>query len=159
MKIEVVRLTSDRATAKWLNMVFMEPSNLLALPEKNRTLHWISELYQRIYDNEVLALMPVVDNVSAGLFWGAPWEGGVYSVHQFIMPKFRGWTGFKLARACVDKAFEILPDSVTHLMGFTPVSNRAGCISASKAKFKDCGIMPCFHDNEDCKILVRYRHG
>ena len=157
MNIHVEQLGDSLATRHWVQLVFSEPSNLAALSEADRTPTFRRWLLEEIRQNKALALMPVVDNIAAGLFWGRPLEGNMYSVHQFVMPTHRkGLLSVQIAKACVAKAFELLK-TTTHLMGITPVDNRAALLTAKRAGFVQVGVLPGFHDDKDCAILIRRR--
>lgn len=154
--IQVARLYG-RHTAEWIAEVFRDPSCRAALPLSARNTEWQEDLAARVESGEVLALIPAVDGVAAGLYWGAGWESGIYSVHQFVLPRFRqGLLAVRLARACTEKAFELLPEA-QYLIGFTPFSNRAAVVCAQRAGFRDYGLMPGFYDGEDCVMLVKVR--
>jgi L-amino acid N-acyltransferase YncA len=103
-------------------------------------------LFDQLVNHEVVVLIPAVDGVAAGLFWGYPFEHDAYTVNQMVMPAFRSFTAFRLARACAAKAFEILP-GCSHLVGFISVDNGASLICARKAGFQCCGQMPNFFLN------------
>jgi len=155
--IDVMRLGPGDSTWRWLHTVFSEPSCFVALPEENRKAHWVRALYERIAHNEIVALLPAVDGAAAGLLWAVPAESGIVFGHQFIMPRFRGWTGFRIVRACVVKLYEIMPD-VNYILGFTPESNLASLVAARKAGFSEVGILPDFYDGEDAKIVAHRRN-
>jgi hypothetical protein len=129
----------------WLTTVFDEPSCLAAIPgSSQKTI--VEEIWRDLKDDRVLVLIPAVDGVAAGVFWGYPIEHGGYTVNQMVMPRFRGFTAFRLARACASKAFEILP-GCSHLVGFISIDNGASLICARKAGFHCCGQMPNFFLN------------
>ena len=161
MNVRAIQLGPTRATRGWLDTVFHDARNRAALPPQSRCCEWVDTLYERLLNARILMLLPVVGAEAAGLYWGAPMDGTAYSVHQFVMPPFRrGFLPVRMAKACAAKAFELLPN-VTHLMGFTPVSNRAATVVARRAGFRECGVMPHYYETddgtEDCTILVMER--
>lgn len=156
MKVEVEQLGSDPIAAAWVHAVLSDPACMDGLPPAGRTQGFRDELCARIASGEVLALLPAVDDMAAGLYWGAPFDGGGCTVHQFVMPQFRGWPAIRCARACAEKAFALMP-AVSHLVGFTPHQNRAAIACARRAGFRECGSMPAWHDGQDCAILVIHR--
>jgi len=119
-------------------------------------MHWVNELHERITANRVVAFAPIVDGKPAGLLWAVPAESGLAFGHHFIMPEFRGWTGFRIVRACLAKLFEVVPD-VTHVLGITPVRNRASLVAAQKAGFAKIGVLPRSYDGEDAWIVAHTR--
>ena len=156
MTVDVQRLGSSPLTREWIEIVFSEQSNMDSLQPNCRNSAFRDELFSDICSNRILGLIPAVDGVGAGLFYGSWCDGGFYTVHQFVMPRFRGWPAFACARACAVKAFEILTD-VTHLVGFIPANNRASIICAKKAGFHRCGVIPEMHDGAGCVVMVRKR--
>jgi len=126
--------------------VLEEPSCRAALPKHLLEMDFAAFLFDQLVKHEIVALIPAVDGVAAGLFWGHPFEHDAYTVNQVVMPQFRGFTSFRLARACAAKAFELLP-GCSHLMGFISVDNGASLICARKAGFHCCGQIPNFFLN------------
>lgn len=148
--------------AQWIHTVFDEPSCRAGLPDDSRSDEWVNSAVVGVQAGRIVALMPVVDDTAAGLFFGSPWENGTWSVHQFVMPRFRGWPAFCCARACAEAAFREVP-GCEWLMGFTPVENRPALVCAKRAGFERVGTMPRYQliDGErvDCAIMVRGRNG
>ena len=158
--VNAIRLTYCDAAATWIRIVFSEPSNMNALPDKNRNMKWVESLIDKLKRNEIIAAAPAVGTAFAGLFWAEPMPSGAWECHQFVMPRFRGWTAFRCARAMVDLFFRLMP-KVNHLVGFTPVTYRAALVSAVKAGFVACGQMPNYYSLDghltDCVMMVKER--
>lgn len=161
MTITILQLNGTEYAEPWIRTVFNEPSCFEALSDDSRSSGFVFELVDRCRCNQVIALMPVVDGVAAGLYWGGPWEGGIYSVHEFMMPRFRkGFIPIKAARACAAKAFSISA-GIEYLMGIVPVTYRAALLTGKRAGWKQIGIFPGFHlyhgERIDCAIMMKGR--
>ena len=160
MGISIARLPGDIVTRKWLDVIFDEPTCREALPDGTGDKAWRDELCVRIAANEVYALIPAVDGIGAGLFFGAPGDGFYCTGHQFVLPPFRGWPAFKMAKMCSDKALADMPE-ITHLIGIIEESNKASVWCAKKAGFVATGTLPRYFKrngkSSDCIIMVKER--
>ncbi len=162
-ELTIERLVPGIPAKEWIRRVLTEPSNFAALPDDSRSLGHIEAVYSGLATNRALFLRPMVDGVPAGLYWGLPWDSGICSVHQFMMPEYRtGFLPVRVARNAAAVAFSMLVDT-TRLMGFTPIHDdyRAALVVAERAGFKRLGVLPGFFVRDgvaiDCAIVVKER--
>lgn len=162
-ELTIERLVPGMMAKDWIRRVLLEPSNFAALPDDSRSAEHVERVYSGLATNRALFLCPMVDGVPAGLYWGLPWDSGICSVHQFLMPGFRyGFLPVRIAKHSAAVAFAMLPDT-TRLMGFTPIHDdyRAALVVAERSGFKRVGVLPAFFvRNEvaiDCAIMVKER--
>lgn len=148
------RMVADVWGIRWIKTIFSEPSNLNALPLKCRCDNWVDSLIYRLKKNEIAAVLTAVNNIAAGMFYGESITGGIVLVHQFVMPKFRGWNSFKMAKISSDEGFKVYPDS-THQIGIISEDNKPSIAVALRIGFKKTGYIPRYHDGKDALILIR----
>lgn len=152
---KVVLLARVDDAAYCVGKVLGDDDVIAALPAKARSWEWREDLVRRVALRQAWIFACLSGSILAGLYIGAPCDGGGLFAHQFILPDFRRHSvGF--ARLAAREAFAMFPD-VRHLVGLTPVDRRAAVLVALRAGFVKCGVWPCWFDGVDCHCMILRR--
>lgn len=162
MNISAEFVKAEPAVRDWIEYVFSVPECACGFDPNGHDWKAVDAMMDDVESGTMLCMIPSVDGVAAGLFWGRLVEGGIMTTHQTILPKFRRQS-CALAKFCAEKAFADC-EWITHIIGFTPADNRAAILVALRAGFKPCGNVPHLHvnnkgDRVDCVMTVRVRKG
>jgi len=155
-EIDVTHLPYSEQAVNFIHSFFYDPIVWRSLCDEDRNAAFVYGFIDNFRIGRNICFVPKVNDKAVGMLYGYYMNASIFEVHQGMFSDARSHS-MKIAKLCVDKVFEILKPSV--MMGFAPISNRGGVITAHRAGLKIQGKIKNYYmidgKSEDVYIMVR----
>lgn len=145
MNVTATRLGNTPAEIGYALTFFSAPEIVAALPDADRSPYSAYNAAKAVEQGACIAYVPMCDSVPVGLFWGTWLSSTTIVGHWGVLTRHlrHGLTQGAMQAVCelLHKEFP----TVTNIMGFTPVCNRAAYAGALRCGFTKVGILPKSH--------------